>query len=250
MVFYVEFLMLAVRAYGMLLAMQQSIETAPASATPDFAGLLAALAAPAHESETRGDGSTPMEWKPSAAWNEDGLEDDIATLSYERALKAHARYRAIAAAEPQFPQFGDPEVIRFAESLPEVAEESPRSEAGSSASPGAGTTSNPAANRLRARLTERNLKDASVTIRMSSTECEQLHRRASESGLTVSAYLRSCTFEAESLRAMVKETLSQLRAATNPEKPASRARRRLGGLSNWLARLLTPWRGNPRAVRA
>jgi len=32
-----------------------------------------------------------------------------------------------------------------------------------------------------------------------------------EAGLTVSAYLRSCTFEAEALRAQVKEALAELR---------------------------------------
>jgi predicted lysophospholipase L1 biosynthesis ABC-type transport system permease subunit len=59
---------------------------------------------------------------------------------------------------------------------------------------------------------ERNLKSASITIRMSHEECAQLRTRAADAGLTVSAYLRSCTFEAESLRAQVKDALSQLRA--------------------------------------
>ena len=59
---------------------------------------------------------------------------------------------------------------------------------------------------------DRNLKSASITIRMSNAECAQLRKRAAEAGLTVSAYLRSCTFEAESLRALVKDTLAQLRA--------------------------------------
>ena len=47
---------------------------------------------------------------------------------------------------------------------------------------------------------------------MSEVESAQLRQRAAEAGLTISAYLRSCTFEAESLRAQVKETLAQLRA--------------------------------------
>jgi hypothetical protein len=58
---------------------------------------------------------------------------------------------------------------------------------------------------------DRNLKSASITIRLSKVECTQLRIRAAEAGLTVSAYLRSCTFETESLRALVKDTLAQLR---------------------------------------
>jgi hypothetical protein len=49
---------------------------------------------------------------------------------------------------------------------------------------------------------------------MSEAEYTQLQERAAEAGITVSAYLRSCTFEAESLRAQVKETLALLRPAT------------------------------------
>jgi hypothetical protein len=84
---------------------------------------------------------------------------------------------------------------------------------------------------------------------MSKAECAQLHRRAAEAGLTVSAYLRSCTFEAESLRAMVKDTLAQLRSGTTPDKPANPApprRARFGRLMN----ILTPRRGSPRVAQA
>jgi hypothetical protein len=68
-------------------------------------------------------------------------------------------------------------------------------------------------------LSERNLKCTSVTIRLSQAECAQLRTRAAEAGLTVSAYLRSCTFEAESLRAMVKDTLARLRTGAPAEEP-------------------------------
>jgi len=64
-----------------------------------------------------------------------------------------------------------------------------------------------------------NRKSASVTIRLSKPECAQLHQRATAAGLTVSAYLRSCVFEAESLRAQVVETLAQLRSATPAAAP-------------------------------
>jgi hypothetical protein len=105
----------------------------------------------------------------------------------------------------------------------------------------------------RAAAFERNLKDASITIRMSKAECAQLHRRAAEAGLTVSAYLRSCTFEAESLRAMVKDTLAQLRSVTTQAKSTDAApplRSRFRKLAAWLTRLLTPWNGSQRVARA
>jgi predicted DNA binding CopG/RHH family protein len=102
-------------------------------------------------------------------------------------------------------------------------------------------------------LFERNLKDASITIRLSKSECAQLRRRAAEAGLTVSAYLRSCTFEAESLRAMVKETLAQLKTVADQAKsapPEPPRVSRMAALRRWLSRLLTPWQGNQRVARA
>jgi len=53
-----------------------------------------------------------------------------------------------------------------------------------------------------------------VTLRLSHAESAQLHERATEAGLTVSAYLRSCVFEVEGLRTQVREALSQFRSAT------------------------------------
>jgi hypothetical protein len=106
---------------------------------------------------------------------------------------------------------------------------------------------------LRTARFERNLKDSSITIRMSKAECVQLHRRAAEAGLTVSAYLRSCTFEAESLRTMVKDTLAQLRSVAAQAKPAPSApalHSRFRKMAAWLARLLTPWNGSQRVARA
>jgi hypothetical protein len=65
-------------------------------------------------------------------------------------------------------------------------------------------------------------KSASITIRVSSAECDQLRQRAAEAGLTVSAYLRSCALEAESLRAQVKDALAAIRAAApQPPQPSS-----------------------------
>jgi predicted DNA binding CopG/RHH family protein len=82
---------------------------------------------------------------------------------------------------------------------------------------------------------EQDRKCASITIRMSKAECEQLKRRAADAGLSMSAYLRSCTFEAEALRAQVKEALAELRKANaeNQGAPDKIRSSRFG----WLRRL-------------
>jgi hypothetical protein len=217
----------------MLHAMQQPTATSPSPASPSFAGLLAALATPALKPEDSGDGYSPQGRRPAPTWNDDDLADDIATLSYERALRAHARYRSASSTDQSLTQ--------------------------PPADPGPIALRKPEASRPHDAPFERNLKDASITIRMSKAECAQLHRRAADAGLTVSAYLRSCTFEAESLRAMVKDTLGQLRSATSPANPAEAATPKAsatpeaflpGGRTHWLARLFTPWLGNRRAVSA
>ena len=70
-------------------------------------------------------------------------------------------------------------------------------------------------------------KSASITIRLSHAECAQLRKRATAADLTVSAYMRSCILEAETLRAQVKEALAELRAATPDDpQPAARTQRR------------------------
>src|ERR1700689_1775211 len=68
---------------GMLQAMQQQPQPSPTTGASSFAGLLAALTAPASAAQDR---------RPFG--DDDGLEDDVATLSYERALRTHARYRS------------------------------------------------------------------------------------------------------------------------------------------------------------
>jgi predicted DNA binding CopG/RHH family protein len=204
----------------------QEWESAPSPIPSSFAGMLAALATPAK--------------KPVASvspWENDELGDDVATLSYESALRTHGRYRATDQSLTQMP---DPELYRVEEAAlgaTAAIKESAQSSA------------TPEQNRFRHAYLERSLKDASITIRMSKAESAQLHRRAAEAGVTVSAYLRSCTFEAESLRAMVKETLAQLRAATAPAKSEQPRQFWLGGLGGWLARVLTPWQNNQRVAR-
>jgi hypothetical protein len=119
-------------------------------------------------------------------WNDDQLGDDFATLSCEQALRTHGQYRPPAS-----------------EQGPAPASESDQSRPDCDAPPSP----------------DRSLKRASITIRLTGPECAQLRRRAAEAGLTVSAYLRSCAFEVESLRTQVKETLAQLRESASVPTP-------------------------------
>jgi len=228
----------------MLLPMQPETNPAPTTTPGSFAGLLAALTAPKTDTGLPpGDRSSSPGWKSPLDWDDDGLADDVATLSYENALRARARYRALDRTDRSLTGPG-PNPVDSYELAP--LEDLPATQpARATAAPGPLPAAQPpAAPRVPAAF-ERNLKSASVTIRMSQEEAAQLHLRAAEAGLTVSAYLRSCTFEAESLRALVKDTMAQLRAPTAAGKvPAPRR-----SLSGWLARLFTPWRAG-RMARA
>lgn len=128
----------------------------PSSTQTEFAGILAAATDP--------------------QWNDDGLAEDVATISYEPALGRDA-----------------PSQSRTSQKETDPAP--PRGEDG------------------------RRLKTASITIRLSGPECAKVRERAAEAGLTVSAYLRSCALEVESLRSQVKETLAQLRTSPEPVHP-------------------------------
>jgi len=55
-----------------------------------------------------------------------------------------------------------------------------------------------------------------VSIRLNEAEIERLRQRAVESGISVSAYMRSCVLDAEHLRAQVKEALAEMRASIHP----------------------------------
>jgi predicted DNA binding CopG/RHH family protein len=178
--------------------MQQQTGLTPTPKASSFAGMLAALAAP--------------ESKRVPAWNDDDLEDDVATLSYEQALRAHARYRPVDEGVPAPQQTAGAGSIPICDVLPEEARDAALPETRQSSH----TDAPP--NRTQFSARERSLKCASITIRLSQAECTQLRTRAAEAGLSISAYLRSCTFEAEALRAEVKETLAQLRAGETPEK--------------------------------
>ena len=191
-----------------------------------FAGLLASLAGPARQ---RSAAQVP-------AWIDESLEEDIATLSYERALRAHARYRATPLPDAAFvPPPPAAAAKREPEPPPAVPLQAAPAPVAAAATPAAEFVE--AAEEL-ALGQEKGLKCASVTIRLSQEEDAQLRKRAAEAGLTVSAYLRSCTFEAERLRSLVKETLAELKrsnAVQRTQQPPSER----GGW-HWLWRLLIP----------
>ncbi len=194
----------------------------PSSSVSSFAGLLTSLTSP--------------DRSPEPEWNADDLADDVATLSYERALRAHARYRAADPSDRSLSQPPDPGTLRTHEAFP--AEGTPAAEmATPQAAPASSADAEPEVTNDLMTGPDRNLKCASVTIRLSNAECAQLRKRAAEAGLTVSAYLRSCTFEAESLRALVKDTLAQLRSdPSNGNQAACAPVRR-----SWIQRLAQLW---------
>ena len=204
----------------------------PSSVPASFAGLLASLTAPV----------------PKTAWNNEDLAEDVATLSYEHALRANARYSSADEGNWKFPLTPT--------SIGDQAEDLPQSEPAASArtsglwdAPGWREDTRLESAESYSTTLEQSKKCASITIRLSKTECDQLRRRASQAGLTVSAYLRSCTFEAEALRAQVKDVLAELRTATaSGEQRAAPAPRR-----SWLERFLwflPRWRSSQRVVQA
>jgi predicted DNA binding CopG/RHH family protein len=162
---------------------------APSAVTSGFASLLAALATPKTQKTDR-----------ETDWNQDDPSDETGSLSYERALRANSRY----------------ERIEWPAALVEEAEiadlaKLDRTQHRTEDATGAG---NAGREGFKTAAPQKPLKTASITIRLSPLEFEQLKERASEAGLSISAYLRSCTFEAEALRAQVKKALAELRAAS------------------------------------
>jgi predicted DNA binding CopG/RHH family protein len=171
--------------------MQTAEASAATVAPPDFAGFLAGFADP--------------EKKFSSSGGFDGLEDDVAMLSYENALRGLERVAAKAA--------------EIADNSPAEAGQIPSWE--SSGKTKEKDSFDPVRPEPAPTASEVERKSASVTVRMSQAESEILRQRAAEAGITVSAYLRSCAFEVETLRAQVKETVAQLRAASS--SPAAKA---------------------------
>jgi predicted DNA binding CopG/RHH family protein len=219
--------------------MPESAQSLPPSTVAGFANLLSGLIA-----------SEPAP-KSSDPWNDDALAQDVATLSYEQALRSHARYRPSGPPNPS--------------SLTDL--DSPISQQAPPARQTASACTEPRSSAKTVNSLEESRKSASITIRLSPTECDQLRERAAAAGLTVSAYLRSCVFEVESLRAQVKDTLAQLRSASaapepNPvpqsAQPAVRSaqvrpvhdRPAKSSAVGWLLRFLFPWHRGQRMASA
>lgn len=218
--------------------MQQAATSTP---SPTFAGMLASLAAPGQ--------------KRPPARDLDGLEDDVATISYERALRAHARYRTPEPDDRSLTSLpaspGNDPSLRIFEAAPDVEERAaaPVVEMPMPLPVPAFVASDAASAQQVQPVADRNLKSSSVTIRLSKAECQQLHKRAAEAGLTVSAYLRSCTFEAESLRAMVKDALAKMQlqsAHEAAEEPSTDSRAFFG----WISRLWSHFQRGQQELRA
>jgi hypothetical protein len=213
--------------------MQPTVSPAPTPPSSTFAGILAALAAPVQ--------------KQPSAWNDDDLADDVATLSYEQALRAHGRYKVAKPTSTPFTVTAKGVNSRTYEVASEAnlaeteqSEISIASQAGEveSVDPQFVSNGDERNTQPSSPIFDRNLKCASITIRMSKAESLQLRKRADEAGLTISAYLRSCTFEAESLRALVKNTLAELRSTSNQaEKPSPSQDPARRHWRHWLARL-------------
>jgi predicted DNA binding CopG/RHH family protein len=218
--------------------MPETAQSLPPSTVAGFANLLSGLIA-----------SKPAPTS-SDPWNDDALAQDVATLSYEQALRTHARYRPSSA----------PSMTSLTDLDSPISQQASTAQQTASACAELRSTSR-AVNSL-----EERRKSASITIRLSPTECDQLRERAAAAGLTVSAYLRSCVFEVESLRAQVKDTLAQLRSASaaepnpdpQPMQPAIRSaqvrsvrvRPAKSSALGWLLRFLLPWHRSQRMASA
>ena len=184
--------------------------------------MLATLTAAANSPGHTGDRPLTQPRKAASIWDDDGLADDVATLSYEQALRSHSGYHAVQTEELAVP-------MPARNFVPEAR--------------------HPAC--AQSAEKKRQPRSIIITVRVSEAECAVLRQRAAEAGLTVSAYLRSCTFEAESLRAMVKETLAKMRSAQAEARPvAATPRSHILGWPGRAARWMTPWRRAETAVRA
>jgi hypothetical protein len=114
-------------------------------------------------------------------------EDDLAALSYEHALRAQSRVQKRA------------------------AQKSPKRAVKRALATQPSTTAIQIADSRRCRS----------TIRFTVAENELLHARAAESDLAVSAYIRSCVLEVESLRAQVRQMMGEMRSAPSPRSAYS-----------------------------
>lgn len=188
-------MLLGASAYAVV--MSAPAQSAPAKNTGSFASLLASFTGAAE--------------KENDEWDLSGLADDVATISYEEALRSCRPAR----------------LSNF------TTEEAPRN---SSSAGAVARTSNRAIPR------EKKRKTASITLRLTEDEQAQLQERSSAAKLSVSAYIRSCIFEAESLRAQVKEALAQMQPASQPASSTGSTEK---VSRNWRKRFFPGWSRHP-----
>ena len=202
--------------------MPDSGEVSTSSSAVSFASVWAGLAARTVQDEP--------------AWLDDGLGDDVATLTYEQALRRHGRGRlhSSGAVQTGAPMAEDDD----ADGAPLTAEE--RLESGEDSGLGDVAGRDDARHRAGPSCGLEGRKVGSITVRMSAAECAQVHARAAEAGMTTSAYLRSCVFDAESLRAQVKEALAELRSTGMAQRAMPEQVKPERG-SRWAAGLFPRW---------
>ena len=201
-----------------------SSATSSSTARPgSFAHVLAGLAAKIDRS--------------AGADERDALADDVVTLSYAEALqRGRQRHSRAAAASESLTEQENKEKDS------QESSDGPREPDDLKAEAACGEDRE---ERGRDRAGKRKI--ASLTVRMSGAECAQVHARAAEAGMTVSAYLRSCVFEAENLRTQVKQALAEMRAAgtvdTNAaERPNAHGEAGRSSVRGWRTRLAR-WTG-------
>jgi predicted DNA binding CopG/RHH family protein len=275
--------------------MEHSVTAESPSATAaGFASLLSTLMASSPRTDPKpAPRSVP---KNEDGWLDEGLANDVASLSYERALRAHARYRSSdfdydpageAFPEPAAQKKAAPRVkkplptkkIALEQAAPEVSvtavarktrsrkqiptvvpafaptvEAAPERTPAKTALKSQSRATTPS---KKAMVCVSKRKNASVTIRLCDSEYEQLRDRADEAGMTISAYLRSCTLEVESLRTQVKSVLAEMKAASYAqglmpapkEKPVTPAAREHSwtGWFGWLKNPLPKWQMRTRS---
>ena len=148
----------------------------------------------------------------SDGWDDSGLANDVSTISYEQALRA-ARHGRMPVEMSNRKVAGDgDEAVKGGSRVVRTVVSG-----------------------------EKVRKGASVTIRITAEEQSQLQERAAAANLSVSAYLRSCIFEAEALRAEVKGALAQLQSAHASASGSTAGR--------WRWRLPSAWRRGRTADR-
>jgi hypothetical protein len=161
---------------------------------------------------------------PAASAVGDGLEDDIATISYEKILRSQTRKRPAASVKPPSPKppAMRPQQTTRKQPVPiHIAKRTPEA--------------------VPAPARRSHLRSARVTVRLTAEEHTQLQERAASADISASAYMRSCLVDAEALRAQVRQALEQFRAASGvpaeTTPPAAQPPARRPGLfARWFSR--------------